>query len=189
MKKEKSQQDFYTKKAKEEGFPARSVFKLKELDERFSLFKRGDRVLDLGSAPGSWLLYISEKIGDEGKAVGVDLNPLNIDLPKNCSFLEKDIDDLSLGKFNTIVSDLAPKTSGLKERDSALSLALCQKAFLVAKESLLPRGSFACKVFESPEVAGFVEELKPFFKQVQLYKTKATLKGSREAFIVCLDFN
>ncbi|MBM4177361.1 SAM-dependent methyltransferase [Candidatus Gribaldobacteria bacterium] len=91
-------------------------------------------------------------------------------------------------KFNAVVSDLAPKTSGIREKDNFESFVLSKRAFEIAKESLLEKGSFICKIFESPEVNNFLKEIKPFFKQVHLYKTKATPKGSREAFIVCLNF-
>ncbi len=83
--------DFYKRKAREEEFPSRSIYKLQEIDKKYNLIKKGDRVLDLGCAPGSWLLYLSRKIGDKGKVVGVDISDIQIQLPKNAKFLKKDI--------------------------------------------------------------------------------------------------
>ncbi|MCG2690315.1 RlmE family RNA methyltransferase [Candidatus Parcubacteria bacterium] len=195
MKFNLSQTDFYTKKAKEEGFPARSVYKLKEINKRFNLLKKGDKVLDLGCSPGSWLLYLSEKVGENGKVVGVDLHELKIQLKENIVFLLKDVlkDDLLqekifAKKFNLVVSDLAPKTTGLKERDAALSLELCQRAFEIAQAILVKGGNFVCKAFESPDLQEFLKEVQGCFTKAQLFRTSSTTKHSREVFVVALDF-
>src|SRR4030043_2018528 len=115
-------QDFYTILAKKEGYPARSVYKLKEINEKYKIIKKGDGVLDLGCAPGSWLLYISQKIGDKGKVVGIDTEDIKITNKPNISFIKKNIFDLKKSdfkeNFQAVVSDLAPKTSGLKFLDA-----------------------------------------------------------------------
>ncbi len=160
------------------------------------MLKKGDKVLDLGCAPGSWLLYLSDKVGENGKVVGVDLNELKIQLKENTIFLLKDIskDDLLeekvfLKKFNLVASDLAPQTTGLKERDAGLSLELCQKAFEIAQAILVKGGNFVCKAFESPDLQDFLEQVKTRFSKAQLFKTSSTTKHSREVFIIALAFN
>lgn len=193
MKKELSKNDFYTKKAKEYGYPGRSVYKLKELDEKFGLFKPGDKVLDLGASPGSWLLYVARMIGPKGQAVGVDAQELKIALPQNCSFRQKSVfdfvsfyDDRSKvkQKFQVVVSDLAPKTTGIKEKDAADSLVLAKQAFTIAKKVLVEKGDFVCKVFESQPANEFLDELKKTFSLVRRCRPKAVLKQSREFYIV-----
>jgi len=199
MKFNLSQTDFYTKKAKEEGFPARSVYKLKEINKKFNLLKKGGKVLDLGCAPGSWLLYLSNEVGEHGKVVGVDLNEIKIVMPKNVIFLRENIFTINLNdrqslwkransKFDLIASDLAPQTTGLKERDAALSLELCQRAFEIAQKKLVRGGNFVCKAFESPDSQDFLQQVKTKFNKAQLFKTKSTTKHSREVFVIALDF-
>ena len=194
-----SQNDPYTKQAKAEGYPARSIYKLKEIDETFKLLKKGQRVLDLGCAPGSWLMYIAQRVGEQGKVIGIDTNQIKIVLPKNCFFKQESIFDfgttyddrhmLSQKKFNVVVSDVAPKTTGMKEKDAGESLALCQRAFEIAENVLLENGAFVCKIFESQESNDFLKEIKNSFKAVKRYKPKASLKHSKEFFIVATGFS
>ncbi len=186
-----SQNDFYTRKAKEEGYVARSIYKLQEIDERFRVFSQGDKVLDLGCAPGSWLQYLSNKVGDNGKIVGVDTEELKILLPKNAFFVKKDIladDFFSLDclkeQYNAVISDLAPHTSGIKDKDVAESLELGQMALEIAKKVLLEDSWFICKIFEGLGVDDFFQEVKKNFEKVKRFKPKAIKRGSREFYIV-----
>lgn len=188
-------QDYYFKKAKKEGYPARSVYKLKEIDERFHIFKPGDLVLDLGCFPGSWLLYIEKVIKPKGKVIGIDLKPITI--PNSSIFLQKDIFKLKTkeiqdllkknnlpDKFNVIVSDLAPSTSGMKDVDSEHSLELIEKAFSFIPMLLKKEGSFVCKAFESNDVHFLAKKVSSFFRFFKMFKPKATRKRSKEMYVI-----
>ncbi len=224
-----SKENFYTKKAKEEGYPARSVYKLQEIDKKFRLLKAGDRVLDLGASPGSWLLYISQKIGEKGRVIAVDTAELKIDLPANSMFLKKSIFDFNqedyhpdssfchpegtpegshsrdsslslrmteLGPamtgsspiFSAVVSDLAPKTTGLHEKDVALCLELAERAFLIAQQTLKNNGNFVCKLFAGKDVDDFIKEVKKDFALVKKYRPQAIRRQSREFYLVAKNF-
>ncbi|MEK7482217.1 MAG: RlmE family RNA methyltransferase [Patescibacteria group bacterium] len=195
MNKEQSKKDFYTKLAKQENFPARSIYKLQEIDKKFGLFRAGDSVLDLGCSPGSWLVYIARKVGDSGKVCGIDIEEPKIELGPNMSFVEKDVlapDILSLPilsqKYSAVVSDLAPHTTGLKFQDSQNSFLLCQRALEIAAAVLVKGGSFACKMFESEKTAVFVRQLRRYFKTVKIIKPQAVKKGSREVYLAAKNF-
>ncbi len=182
------QNEFYTTLAKKEGYPARSVYKLKEIDEKYKILKKGDRVLDLGSAPGSWLLYISQKVGDKGKVIGVDIEEIKIPQKANIVFIKKDIADLKeldlKDKVEVVVSDLSPKTSGIKFLDSGKSLELAEKSFEIAKSVLLPGGNFVCKVFENEESEEFLKKVKNHFDFAKRFRPRAVIKKSREFYII-----
>ncbi len=187
--------EFYTEKAREEGYPARSVYKLKEMDEKHELFKKNDKVLDLGCAPGSWLLYISEKIGPKGKIVGIDVSDLKIPLKKNMVFIKGDIMQIKKSnfpalnlKYQSVVSDLAPSTSGIKFVDNAKSLELSEKALKVAQAVLLPRGNFVCKIFEGDLTDSFFRRVEANFKVAKRFKPRAVFKKSKEIYIIAKGF-
>jgi len=192
MKLDLSKNDFYTQKAKNEGYPARSVYKLQEIDRKFSIFQEGGAALDLGGAPGSWLLYISKKVGPKGRVVGVDIEDLKADLPANSVFIKKSVfdDDLikqlraDLDCFNAVVSDLAPGTTGLHEKDVADCLELAQQAFEIACQTLEVDGNFVCKIFEGTDVDEFVKEVEKKFKTVKRYRPQAVRRGSREFYLI-----
>lgn len=193
MYRKDKKEEFYTQKAREEKYPARSVYKLKEIDEKYRIFKKGDRVLDLGCSPGSWLKYISEKVSENGKVIGVDLAELNITLVKNMIFIQKSVfdlmdDDLEKKKFQVVVSDMAPKTSGIKLADEALSFELAEEAWKIAKERLLPGGKFICKIFESEIIRDFFREIEKNFKFAKRFRPQAVIKGSSEIYLVARGF-
>jgi len=181
-------QDPYTILAQKQGYPARSVYKLKEIDEKYKIIKRGDKVLDLGCAPGSWLLYISEKTGNKGKAVGIDTEDIEIAEKPNVSFIKKSIFDLKDSdfkeKFQAVVSDLAPKTSGVKFLDSEKSLEMAEKSFEIAKSVLLPGGNFICKIFENESNNKFFKKMKNCFYFTKRFRPKAVIKKSKEFYII-----
>jgi 23S rRNA (uridine2552-2'-O)-methyltransferase len=179
----------YTVRAKKEGYPARSVYKLKEIDERYKIIKQGDWVLDLGSAPGSWMLYISKKIGERGKVLGIDTEETEIKAG-NVVFIKKDIKEADLAgrRFNVVVSDLAPKTTGIKSVDSARSLELAELAFEISRKTLLPRGNFVCKIFESEETDSLIKEIEKSFRTVKRFRPLAVYKGSKEFYIIAEGF-
>lgn len=174
--------------AKKEGYPARSVYKLKEIDEKYKIIKKGDRVLDLGSAPGSWLLYISQKVGDKGRVIGVDVEEIKIPKKANIVFIKKGVFDLKeddfRNKVEVVVSDLSPKTSGIKFLDSGKSLELAEKSFEIAKSVLLPGGNFVCKIFENEESEEFFKKVEKCFDFAKRFRPKAVIKKSREFYII-----
>ena len=183
--------EFFTTKAREEGYPARSVYKLKEIDEKYYLFKNGDRVLDLGCAPGSWLIYVANKIGNQGKVIGIDIKDIKIPLKENVIFIKKDIMDFEKSgaeelkrKYQAVISDLAPSTSGIGSVDAAKSLELCEKAFDIAKIVLVSGGNFVCKIFEGESANNFFKEVEKSFKFAKRFKPKAITKRSKEFYIV-----
>ena len=187
--------EFYTRKAREEKYPARSVYKLKEIDEKYKLIKKGDRVLDLGAAPGSWMIYVSRQIGENGEVVGVDISDLKISLAPNMIFVQKDVVDLKVEKFtepkkqfDLVLSDLAPKTTGMKSVDAINSLLLCDKALVIAKLVLKKGGSFVCKIFEGNMTEKFFKEIKKEFKFAKAFRPKAVLKGSKEIYMIGMGY-
>lgn len=193
----KQYQDHYFKKAKRENFPARSVYKLEEIDRRFRLLKPGQKVLDLGAAPGSWTLYAAGRVGERGKVLGVDLSAVSIALPRNAAIIQGDLLDASgelaaaldsLSPFDVVVSDMAPRTSGVKFADQARSLELCERALEVACERLAKGGGFVVKIFEGPDAKAFVDSLKSRFDSVKVFKPKSSRTESKEIFVVGLGF-
>jgi 23S rRNA (uridine2552-2'-O)-methyltransferase len=187
--------EFYTRKAREEKYPARSVYKLKEIDDKYKLIKKGDRVLDLGAAPGSWMIYVSRQIGENGEVVGVDISDLKISLAPNMIFVQKDVADLKVEKFtepkkqfDLVLSDLAPKTTGMKSVDAINSLLLCDKALVIAKLVLKKGGSFVCKIFEGNMTEKFFKEIKKEFKFAKAFRPKAVLKGSKEIYMIGMGY-
>lgn len=188
MKRAKNtRQDFYFQKAKEENYPARSVYKLQKIDRKYGLVKPADFVLDIGCAPGSWMLYLSKKVGPKGKVIGVDIKDLGIRLEQNMEFIKQDIKELQnrfMEKFDLVVSDAAPETSGISSIDVAKSLELARTALSIVKKGLKPGGDFVCKLFEGEETEQFLKELKFLFDFVKPFRPGAVRKHSREIYLV-----
>lgn len=174
--------------AKKEGYPARSVYKLKEIDEKYKIIKKGNFVLDLGCAPGSWLLYVSQKVGNRGRVIGIDIEKVEIPQNTNIIFIKKSIFDLKVSdfkeKFEVVVSDLSPKTSGVKFLDSGKSLELAEKSFEIAVSVLFPDGNFVCKIFENESSHKFLKKVKSRFDFAKRFRPKAVFKKSREIYII-----
>jgi len=195
----KKVQDYYFKKAKKEGYPARSVYKLEEAQQRFSFLKRGHKVLDIGAYPGSWSLYAAKVVGPQGLVVGVDLQ-------KGCrktqagkariEFVRGDIlDEATIGavtahaaRYQAVLSDMAPQTTGNKWADQQKSLDLSRRAFELARRFLDPGGSFYCKVFEGEDFKAFYDEVRPFFRKSKIVKPKSSRKESMEVFVLGMGF-
>ena len=189
--------DHYSERAKKERYPARSVFKLKEAQKKFSLIKKGDRVLDLGCSPGSWLLYAAGLTGKRGGVLGIDLKAIHIKLPPQAKALTADIltidrawlDEQKLGnRFNVVLSDMAPATTGSKGLDAARSFQLCQTALNIAEMVLKPGGSFMCKIFQGEEFKEFSDIVRNRFKRYKIFKPRSSRKESKEIFIVGMGF-
>ncbi len=186
-------QDHYTRKAKKEQYPARSVYKLQEIQRKFKLIKKGDRVLDLGCAPGSWLKYAAELTGSAGLLVGIDLKPVTIALPPHVSAVTGDIfaidgqlqDKIGAG-FNVVLSDMAPATTGNKMTDAARSLELCQAALAAADSLLVFGGTFVCKIFQGEDFKAFSDQVKRRYQVCKIFKPQSSRKASKEVFVIGL---
>jgi 23S rRNA (uridine2552-2'-O)-methyltransferase len=186
-------QDHYTRQAKKERFPARSVYKLQEIQNKHNVIKKGDAVLDLGCAPGSWLLYAAGLTGTGGRVIGIDQVPVTINVPSHVKVYTGDIfrmgDDFfkSLGVgFNAVISDMAPSTTGNKYADNARSLDLCCRALSIAQMTLTAGGSFVCKIFQGEDFKIFVDSVRSVFKIHRIFKPKSSRKASKEIYVIGL---
>ena len=184
-------QDHYARRAKKEKFPARSVYKLKEMQQKYNLIKKGDRVLDLGCAPGSWLLYAASLTGNKGEVVGMDLKPVSEKVPSHVRVFQSDIlsmDDelfkLTGKDFNVVLSDMAPATTGSRHVDSARSFNLCRAALSIAQEMLVSGGSFVCKIFHGEDFKTFSDAVKQKFNRHKIFKPQSSRKASKEIYII-----
>ncbi len=190
-KKRTGWKDYYSERAKKEKYPARSVYKLKEIQQKHRPIKKGDKVLDLGCAPGSWLLYAAQLTGSRGRVVGVDLKPVTVNVPSHVKIYTADVfalnDDFFSAEgreFNVVISDMAPATTGSKHVDNARSHALCQAAFDLAKQVLKPGGAFVCKIFQGEDFKEFSDAVKKAFSTCKIFKPQSSRKASREIFLI-----
>lgn len=187
--------DRFFRKAKEEGYAARSVYKLQEIDQKFRVLKPGYLVLDLGAAPGSWSQWTSQKIGTKGRILGVDLSPVTVSV-ENAVFIQADLRDLNLEqvfaehgfepRFDLVMSDMAPSTTGIKSVDQDRSLALCELALDCSQRFLKPQGNFVCKFFQSGDFGKLRADMKKQFARVEALKPESTRSISKEIFLVGL---
>ena len=192
-------QDYYFKKAKKERYPARSVYKLEEAQQKYRFLKNGDTVLDLGCQPGSWSIYAAKTVGPQGLVVGVDLqdgNKVNIAKAAEIIWLHHDItsDDIveNIEKikenFRVILSDIAPRTSGNKWVDQQQSLNLARRVLELAGRLLESGGNFYVKVFEGEDFKEYVDSVRKSFKTVKIVKPKSSRTESREVFVLGMGF-
>jgi 23S rRNA (uridine2552-2'-O)-methyltransferase len=186
-------QDHYFRRAKKEGFIARSVYKLEEIDRRVRLLRTGQRVLDLGCHPGSWLQYCARAVGKRGLVVGVDTRTISIKLPPQVHFIQADVFELLPAdlchisdEFDAVLSDLAPATTGIRSVDSSRSFTLFQRALTLADDLLVPGGHFLGKIFQGPSFDEMVKELKSRFTKVKGIKPRATRSQSKEIYLVAM---
>lgn len=183
--------DHYTRKAKAAGYAARSVFKLEEIDRRVQLFKRGQRVLDLGCAPGSWTRYAAQRVGKRGRVVGIDRRAIDFGAPNVVSLVgdifQTDAEvffEAGGGLFDVIISDMAPDTCGDRFTDHVRSVDLCRRAMVLADQLIRPGGAFVCKVFEGGDVPELVRDVKARYARFKRIKPKSTRSESVELFLV-----
>jgi 23S rRNA (uridine2552-2'-O)-methyltransferase len=186
-------QDHYFRRAKKEGFIARSVYKLEEVDRRVRLFKPGQRVLDLGCHPGSWLQYCARAVGKRGLVVGVDTRTISIELPPHVHFIQADVFELLpthlyqiSEEFDVVLSDLAPATTGIRSVDSSRSFTLFQRALTLADDVLVPGAHFLGKIFQGSGFDEMVKELKSRFDKVKGIRPRATRSQSKEIYLVAM---
>jgi 23S rRNA (uridine2552-2'-O)-methyltransferase len=187
------QPDFYRSRARAEGYVARAIFKLKEVDEKYHLFQAAQRVLDLGCSPGSWLQYIVTRIGPRGLVVGVDATVPAIDIAPPLYFVHGDVASIDLKVitaispvFDVVVSDMAPKTTGTRQVDQQRSLELAGQAWEWGRLLLRTGGHFLVKVFEGPDTSTLVAALKSEFMTCRPVKPAGSRPASREIYLLGL---
>lgn len=184
--------DFWSKKAFAENYPARSVYKLAEIDEKFGIIKKNSVVLDLGSAPGSWTLFLLRNLGGGGKVVSCDLNPLSKDIAaENLIFFQGDLNSKEIrekiraqGPFDLAVCDAAPPTTGNRTVDTARSESLVEMAIWYAENMLKPGGNFAAKIFQSGAEQRLLLKMRQIFSSAKAFKPKACRKESFETYLI-----
>jgi len=187
----KQRRDTYVRQSKVDGYRARSVYKLIEIDKKFKIFKGGLTVIDIGAAPGSWSQYAS-KVVKNGKIISIDLNemePIN-----NTSQIKGDFTDdetqqkikkLLSVKSDVVMSDMAVNTTGIKNIDSIQTGELCKSAMIFSKDVILNSGFFISKIFMGGSFNEIVQLGKKIFKEVKVFKPKSSRKESKESFIIC----
>ncbi len=188
--------DTFYARAKDAGYRSRAAYKLLELTRRYDLIQRGDHVVDLGAWPGGWLQVAAQLTGPQGVVVGVDLQPIDR-LGGPVTTIAGDARDATVnaeirarcaGRVDIVLSDLAPKLSGVRDRDTAQAIALAESALAIADHLLRPGGRLLLKLFTAPETDGVVAAARRRFQRVKLTRPEATRRGSAELYLVCLGF-
>ena len=187
----KQRRDTYVRQSKMDGYRARSAYKIKEIDEKFKIFKGGMSVVDIGAAPGSWSQYVA-KVVRSGKIISVDLNLMeNID---NTLQIQGDFTSIDTQnhikkylkkKPDVVMSDMAVNTTGIKNIDSIQTGELCKEAMFFSKDVISEKGFFISKIFMGSTFNEIVALGKKIFKEVKVFKPKSSRKDSKESFIIC----
>jgi 23S rRNA (uridine2552-2'-O)-methyltransferase len=182
-------------RAKAEGYRARSVYKLMELDRRFHLITPGMYVLDVGAAPGSWLQYAGRALQGYGLVVGIDREPIAPLGTSNVITFQRDIWDsqglqedlksVQAEAFDLLLSDLAPNTSGVAEIDQFRSIELNRLVLTLARRFLRTEGTCVLKVFRGEDFDAFLSEVSQEFARVRVSSPRASRDRSREVYLVC----
>jgi len=187
--------DKYYRLARRMGEPSRAYFKLLQLDKKHHFLSQAKRVIDLGSAPGGWLSYVLERVGSDGKVVAVDIQELRVRSSPNLVFIMKDVFEVCPqelleelgGRPDVVLSDLAPRFTGIRSVDVARQSGLVEKALELATQTLVEKGWFVTKLFMSPEAMELVGRLKREFRAVSIEKPPSSRRGSSEIYAVCRD--
>lgn len=187
--------DYWSKKAFSEGYPARSVYKLEEIDQKFSFIKKNSTVLDLGSAPGSWTTYLLRRMEGSGKVVSCDLNPLASTVRgDNLVFFQGDLNAKEIrekikaqGPYDLVVCDAAPLTTGNRMVDTARSEGLVEMAIWYAQSMLKQGGKFAVKIFQSGAQGELLKKMREIFETAKGFKPEACRKESFETYLIGLN--
>ncbi len=186
--------DRFWKKAKQQGLRARSAFKLDEIQHRFHVLRPGGRVLDLGAAPGGWCQIAAREVGPKGFVLGVDLESIARLPPPATTWVADAFAPELLARlrregrapYDAVLSDLAPKTSGVRGADEARSLELAGRALALSLEVLKPSGAFVVKVFMGGDFEAFLRECRQAFREVRVVRPEASVaRGSKEVYLVC----
>ncbi len=188
--------DHFFQKAREKGLPSRAAFKLEELLERYRLARAGSHVVDLGCAPGGWLAILSRAVVPGGQVIGVDLvacraacaNVRVVTGDIRAPGVREQVADLLGGRAHLVTSDLAPKLSGIVDRDRAQMEELLETALAFSRAVLRPRGAMVAKVFMGPGLEDLIARFKEHFGRVEVARTRASRPGSAELYIVARDF-
>ena len=187
----KQRRDTYVRQSKVDGYRARSAYKLKEIDEKFRIFKGGMSVVDIGAAPGSWSQYVA-KVVKSGKIISVDLkemenieNTLQIKGDFTSIDTQNQIKDYLKKKPDVVMSDMAVNTTGIKNIDSIQTGELCKEAMVFSKDVISEKGFFISKIFMGSTFNEIVALGKKIFKEVKVFKPKSSRKDSKESFIIC----
>lgn len=187
-------QDRFGQKAKKEGFAARAVYKLGEIDRRVQILRRGQRVLDLGAFPGSWSQYASGQVGEQGRVLAIDRTELKGGLPENVEYRMADVLEVTsreLGgpaSFEVVLSDMAPNTTGNRFVDQCQSYELFSHALSLAEGTLTAGGHFVGKIFQGPDFDEARGRLRKVFDKSRIIKPEASRKESIEVFLVGTGF-
>ena len=194
---ERQERDPYVLQARNDGWRSRAVYKLEQIDQKERLLKPDMVCVDLGSAPGSWSQYVTEKLKGRARIVAVDLLPMD-SLP-DVEFVQGDFQDDEIfeqllqavgdGGADLVMSDIAPNITGTKAVDQPRSMYLVELALDMARRVLKPRGNFVCKVFQGEGFDEFVRDARNSFERVRVIKPKASRAGSREVYLVARNFS
>ena len=189
----------YHRRAKAEGYRARSAYKLKQVDERFRLLKEGMAAADLGCAPGGWSQVLAEAVGPDGYVLGVDLRRVapvpgvrfvqgDLTVDETHERIARELAAAGRDHFDVVVSDMAPDMTGSYQVDQARSVHLCEMALRAAARHLRDGGHFVCKVFEGADFVAFREEVRRLFRSVRQFHPPASRKQSSEVYLVAMRF-
>ncbi|RZN47105.1 RlmE family RNA methyltransferase [archaeon] len=189
--------DHYHQKAKQQGYRSRSAFKLKQINNKFSIIKKGHAIVDVGAAPGGWSQVAAELVGSEGEVIGIDLEEIDPLPSPNVTFIKGDITDEDIieeikkhvEKIDCVISDIAPKTTGIIDLDRSRSAILSMQALEVACALLRDGGNFLTKVFQSEESEELFRDMKQCFSYTKRYRPPSTRKRSTEIYLVGKGFN
>ncbi len=190
-----AQPDFWSQKAFKEGYPARSVYKLEEIDRKFGMLKKSTVVLDLGSAPGSWTTWLLRNVSSDGKVVSCDLNPLAKTVTaENLVFFQGDLQSEEIreqikkeGPYDLVVCDAAPLTTGNRTVDTLRSKGLVEMAIWYAQSMLKPGGNFCVKIFQNGDQQKLLMKMREVFSQAKGFKPEACRAESFETYLIGLD--
>lgn len=191
--------DYYSKKAKKNKYPARSIYKLEEVQQKYRFLRKGDSVLDLGCYPGSWSLYASEIVGRDGVVVGVDLQEADKSPRQGGAEIHWICEDITQPEmiqrvrrirpaFKVLISDLAPKTTGNRWADHQKSIGLVRHTLALAETLLHNKGHYLCKVFQGEDFPEFFDEVKERFEMAKTIKPKSSRTESREVFVLGMGY-
>ncbi|MBN2657020.1 MAG: RlmE family RNA methyltransferase [Spirochaetales bacterium] len=188
--------DFYAEKARKEGYPARSVYKLEEIQKKFNIIRPGYKIIDVGASPGSWTMYALRQTKGQGLVVGADLKPMGLKQSyPNFFFMQGDIFDeetigflAQKGPYDTILSDAAPSTTGNRTIDTGRSYSLVERIIGLAEPLLKEGGSMVVKIFQGGDEKDLLEYMRTLFGSVKILKPKAVRKESFETYFIGLEF-
>ena len=187
----KQRRDIYVRQSKVDGYRARSAYKIKEIDEKFKIFKGGMSVIDIGAAPGSWSQYVT-KVVKSGMIISIDLkemeninNTIQIKGDFTTIDTQNQIKNCLKKKPDVVISDMAVNTTGIKNIDSIQTGELCKEAMVFSKDIISQKGIFVSKIFMGGSFNEIVALGKKIFKEVKVFKPKSSRKESKESFIIC----